>query len=204
MPKETFFNLPEEKRERILMAVVKEISRVPIDKISINKIIHDAEISRGSFYQYFIDKDDVIKYVTYDYIKNIRERVVESFRASEGDVFKAVEIILRGTMEYIIKSGNINFSKNILIQIKTDVEKNIDLAVNSTDCILKIFKENMDISKLKEKNNEAIDDLLQMIFSIFKETVTRIFYDINNAELEYERFVRQIEIIKWGAIKEIK
>ena len=204
MPKETFFNLPEEKRERILMAVVKEISRVPIDKISINKIIHDAEISRGSFYQYFIDKDDVIKYVTYDYIKNIRERVVESFRASEGDVFKAVEIILRGTMEYIIKSGNINFSKNILIQVKTDVEKTIDLAVNSTDCILKIFKENMDISKLKEKNNEAIDDLLQMIFSIFKETVTRIFYDINNAELEYERFVRQIEIIKWGAIKEIK
>ena len=204
MPKGTFFNLPEEKRERILMAVVKEISRVPIDKISINKIIHDAEISRGSFYQYFIDKDDVIKYVTYDYIKNIRERVVESFRASEGDVFKAVEIILRGTMEYIIKSGNINFSKNILIQVKTDVEKTIALAVNSTDCILKIFKENMDISKLKEKNNEAIDDLLQMIFSIFKETVTRIFYDINNAELEYERFVRQIEIIKWGAIKEIK
>ena len=40
-------------------AIMHELMRVPFSEISINKIIHEANISRGSFYQYFNDKYDL-------------------------------------------------------------------------------------------------------------------------------------------------
>ena len=61
MPKETFYNLPEDKKKRILDAAAEEIVRVPASEMSINKIIQKADISRGSFYQYFDDKHDLIQ-----------------------------------------------------------------------------------------------------------------------------------------------
>ncbi|MGN1132683.1 MAG: TetR/AcrR family transcriptional regulator, partial [Ruminococcus sp.] len=53
MIKKTFYNLPQAKQDRILASIKKEFDKAPLDKISINSIIKDAGISRGSFYQYF-------------------------------------------------------------------------------------------------------------------------------------------------------
>jgi len=53
MPTETFFNLPKEKQRRILDAAKKEFSRTSLKEASIANVIKDAEIPRGSFYQYF-------------------------------------------------------------------------------------------------------------------------------------------------------
>ena len=50
MPTVTFTNLPAEKRKTILDAARAEFSRVSIEEASINRIIKDAKISRGSFY----------------------------------------------------------------------------------------------------------------------------------------------------------
>ena len=59
MPTDTFFKLPEEKRERIIKAAVDEFARVPFSEASINRIVKAAGIPRGSFYQYFSDKEDL-------------------------------------------------------------------------------------------------------------------------------------------------
>ena len=66
MPTERFIRLPDEKKKVILEAAVDEFSRVPFDKVSINQIIKNAEISRGSFYTYFEDKMDVLRYIFQD------------------------------------------------------------------------------------------------------------------------------------------
>ena len=58
MPTERFLRLPKEKIEAIRIAAVKEFMRVPLEEASINRIVHDADISRGSFYTYFEDKDE--------------------------------------------------------------------------------------------------------------------------------------------------
>ncbi|MCK8824142.1 TetR/AcrR family transcriptional regulator [Fuchsiella alkaliacetigena] len=63
MPSETFFNLPEEKRERVLDAAIKEFAQHPYHKSSINRIVEEADIAKGSFYQYFSDKKDLFKYI---------------------------------------------------------------------------------------------------------------------------------------------
>lgn len=61
VPKETFFNLAEEKKEKIINAAKKEFKRVPLEQASIKNIVEDAGIARGSFYQYFESKEDLMR-----------------------------------------------------------------------------------------------------------------------------------------------
>ena len=61
MPKETFLKLPNEKKEKIIKAAQKEFERVPIEEVSIKNIVENAEIARGSFYQYFESKEDLLR-----------------------------------------------------------------------------------------------------------------------------------------------
>ncbi|QUI25155.1 TetR/AcrR family transcriptional regulator [Vallitalea pronyensis] len=62
MPKDTFFNLSEEKRQRIIDAAVLEFSKSHYNKVTIDGIVGCAEIPKGSFYQYFENKDDLYTY----------------------------------------------------------------------------------------------------------------------------------------------
>lgn len=63
MPKDTFFNLPENKKERILDAALDEFAEHSYHKASVNRIVKKADIAKGSFYQYFEDKKDLFKYI---------------------------------------------------------------------------------------------------------------------------------------------
>ncbi len=63
MPKSTFLNLPLEKREAIIGAAILEFKDNNFDSSSINKIVENSGISKGSFYQYFEDKKDLYKYI---------------------------------------------------------------------------------------------------------------------------------------------
>lgn len=63
MPQQTFFNLPEEKRQQILQVAIDEFAENDYDNVSISRIVARAGIAKGSFYQYFADKDDLYGYV---------------------------------------------------------------------------------------------------------------------------------------------
>lgn len=63
MPKETFFNLKMEKQQRIFQAALHEIAENGYDKASVTRIVKDAGIATGSFYQYFTDLEDLFVYV---------------------------------------------------------------------------------------------------------------------------------------------
>ncbi len=63
MPKDTFLNLSAEKRNRILNAAMSVFSKVHYKKVTIDRIVNDAGIPKGSFYQYFEDKDDLYQYL---------------------------------------------------------------------------------------------------------------------------------------------
>jgi AcrR family transcriptional regulator len=63
MPRQTFFNLPEEKREKIVNAAVDEFAEYGLENASTNRIVKNSGIAKGSFYQYFEDKQDVFMYL---------------------------------------------------------------------------------------------------------------------------------------------
>jgi len=63
MPKQTFLNLPEEKRNIIISAAIEEFAEYGLENASTNRIVANSGISKGSFYQYFEDKQDVFMYL---------------------------------------------------------------------------------------------------------------------------------------------
>lgn len=63
MPKDTFFNLPEDKRTLICDVAIDEFAEYPFDQASINRMVVKSGIAKGSFYQYFEDKKDLFLYV---------------------------------------------------------------------------------------------------------------------------------------------
>lgn len=92
MPSNTFFRLPEEKRQRLLNAAWEEFSRVSFADASINQIIHAANISRGSFYQYFTDKEDLTAYMLGEMRHYFSKLMWDILAEVEGDLFRAMVI----------------------------------------------------------------------------------------------------------------
>jgi AcrR family transcriptional regulator len=63
MPKDTFLNLPEQKRRLIEEAALDEFATWGFDNASINRIVAECQIAKGSFYQYFADKKDLFMHI---------------------------------------------------------------------------------------------------------------------------------------------
>ena len=63
MPKDTFLNLPQPKRLLIEEAAMDEFAAWGFDNASINRIVAECQIAKGSFYQYFEDKKDLFNHV---------------------------------------------------------------------------------------------------------------------------------------------
>lgn len=89
MPSTTFFNLPERKRQTLLQAARAEFARVPFDQVSINRIIRQAGISRGSFYMYFRDKEDLFCHLLDRHLEHLLDHMEQFLARREGDPFPA-------------------------------------------------------------------------------------------------------------------
>ena len=63
MPSQTFFNLPEPKREALIKIAIDEFSTLDYNSASISRIVKETGIAKGSFYQYFRDKKDLYLYL---------------------------------------------------------------------------------------------------------------------------------------------
>ena len=83
MPKDTFLNLSEDKKSKIINAAKKEFARVPIEEASIKNIVEEAEIARGSFYQYFESKEDLLKYILNSKAKNLEAFLKQSLQETK-------------------------------------------------------------------------------------------------------------------------
>lgn len=91
MPSERFCRLSAVKKQIIRQAAVREFARVPFEKVSINRIIQTADISRGSFYTYFEDKKDLLRWLFEDSTKNFENRCRASLEQTGGDYFAMLE-----------------------------------------------------------------------------------------------------------------
>ena len=84
MPTDTFFNLSKGKKDRVLQAAIAQFANKGYSKASVTQIVQDAKIAKGSFYQYFIDKKNLYKYIVklainkkLDYINDINDSKID-------------------------------------------------------------------------------------------------------------------------------
>lgn len=71
----------------------------PFDEASINRIVHQAEISRGSFYMYFTDKADLFRYLLQCYLDDLTQLMVQLLDREQGDLFAAFESLFQALVE---------------------------------------------------------------------------------------------------------
>ena len=60
MPRPRFFNLAPSARSRLLRIATKHFARRGLEGASLNEILAEAGISKGAYYYYFEDKDDLL------------------------------------------------------------------------------------------------------------------------------------------------
>ncbi|NLW53174.1 MAG: TetR/AcrR family transcriptional regulator [Tissierellia bacterium] len=58
MGKDTFYNLKDDKKEKILEVLKHVFAQKPFHKVTVKEIVDELGIARGSFYQYFEDLED--------------------------------------------------------------------------------------------------------------------------------------------------
>lgn len=202
MIKQTFYNLPETKRERIYQAIKTEFDRVPLDKISINSIIKEANISRGSFYQYFDDKGDLYDIFADRIMDSIKECFTNTLVKYKGDLFT--------TMEEVMSQ---HFAKVSQPKAKSQMQKFVPgVSVNAKSILDRIcersiiyFNElipNIDTRKFSFDNSpEDIRILFEMLMSISKNAIFDVlFMDIDTDEA-IKILNKKLKIIKNGCLK---
>src|SRR5699024_8904680 len=123
LPKQTFFNLSDEKRNTLIDAAMKEFSRVPFADASISNIVKDAEISRGSFYQYFEDKEDVFFYLLKEDSNRRDALFVESLKAKNGDILLALDEMFKEMLDELDNKNRQHFYRNVFTHLNYKIEK---------------------------------------------------------------------------------
>ncbi len=202
MIKQTFYNLPKTKRERIYQAIKTEFDRVPLDKISINSIIKEANISRGSFYQYFDDKGDLYDIFADRVMDSIKECFTNTLVKYKGDLFATTEEVM-----------SLHFIKVSQPKAKSQMQKFVPgVSVNAKSILDRIcersityFNEltpNIDTRKFSFDNSpEDIRILFEMLLSISKNAIFDVlFMDIDTDEA-IKIFNKKLKIVKNGCLK---
>ena len=115
MPTERFNKLPEEKKKAIRDAAMEECIRVPFEKVSINKIIQNAGKSRGSFYTYFEDKRDVVRYIFSDTADKLKDFWTTSVVSNGGDLWSASEELLDQAITFAQKGKTFQMLQSFVL-----------------------------------------------------------------------------------------
>ncbi len=202
MPTNTFFNLSEEKKNKILKAANKEFARVPLEQASIKNIVEDAEIARGSFYQYFEDKQDLFEYLMTLKIGNMQKNLFDMIERENGNIIN----IFINIYDHLIQVGkvrknnkffrqifeNVKTSDNLML-IKKDVTKN---KIEQT--LYELYNKNKDI--LNVKNEEEFKLVIEMLFAITRRRIVASF-KCNDLDEARKDFLKEIEFLKNGIQK---
>lgn len=116
MPKALFFEINAQKKERILEAAIREFSSRKYAEASINQIIKEADISRGSFYQYFEDKDDLYFYIISTVVNETAYAFLKDFLASQpDDIFAVYEALFTYNLHLLSDQKYQAFFKNMYL-----------------------------------------------------------------------------------------
>lgn len=201
MPKQTFFNLKEDKKEKIEKALIKEFSRNSFEKASISNIILEANIPRGSFYQYFEDKEDAIYYIIDKYLEKEKNKIYQYLLRNKGDIFETAVNIYEDMAKITERDENERLFKNILQEVK---KNNINIFGECKE----MLRSKRTIGKMINKEELKIenDDDLQYFLKILNAIVRAISMEVVLKKITFEegkqRLIREIEILKKGMKKQ--
>src|SRR5438270_282822 len=100
MPTETWWNLPSEKRERVTRAAMIEFGKRGFSAGSLNVIAREADIAKGSLFQYFDDKLDMFTTISEAGVETIRDAALDGIDVENDEFFPALRHIVRNWLTF--------------------------------------------------------------------------------------------------------
>ena len=100
MPKETWWNLPDAKRDRIVHAAMVEFGAKGFSAGSLNVVAREAHIAKGSLFQYFTDKLDLFATVCEVGSDRIEREVLGSTTIDGLPYFEMLRTVLPRWVRY--------------------------------------------------------------------------------------------------------
>lgn len=202
MPTQRFLQLPQEKQRRIFDATVAELSRVPLDEASINKIVQAAGIPRGSFYQYFSDKEDLLGYILAGYRDTMEHKVLQSLKGHKGDVFEVSRLALTETIRFGTQGDNYSFCRNIFTQFKlSDQADSVLLHFNARELLLRLLP-HLDLTHFKTQDEADVLDILDIVLLLLRRAIVRVFSHIEDSEQILQDYDKELGWLKYGILQE--
>lgn len=192
MPKDTFYNLNDDKKRRIFDAAVQEFSTRRFSEASLNQIVKAAKIPWGSFYQYFADKEDIYLYMLEEISQQKNEILGnEKTLDPDADIF---ETIIQRTRQSL-KLGKIRpeyTDIGMLFEIDNS-DFIMQLRITSAEKYIKIIERDKQRGLIKPGIDSEL--VINMIFTFGLNEYFRCGFD----ETRYlEKLEGAIQIIKEG------
>ncbi|MCI2106379.1 MAG: TetR/AcrR family transcriptional regulator [Intestinimonas sp.] len=166
MPSTTFFNLPEEKRQRLLAAARSEFAHVPYPDVSINQIIRGAGIPRGSFYMYFQDKADLFRYLLQCHNEQFESELCLLLREHHGDLFAAAMALfdhIRDEKQSSLGTQKYEFMSQVIRLNQQLWSADLAAACASAHAGTPAFLALIDTSRLDLRGPEDLRDMLHIL-----------------------------------------
>ncbi|WP_445506166.1 TetR/AcrR family transcriptional regulator [Niallia sp. 03190] len=184
MPTPTFFNLSENKKNLIIKAAVDEFFEKGYEKMSIAKMIDKAKIPRGSFYQYFEDKQDLYTFIIINIIGSKKHSYFENSNIDEMDFLDIIkELFVRGINFYKDEPKLASIAIEFLNIKDRELKRNI---LGDSQKVGHVFLKNLieDRKRLGEISKEI--DTVMLIYFINTINSSFVDYFIEHKNLSIE------------------
>jgi AcrR family transcriptional regulator len=131
VPKETFFKIADDKRERLLREAARLFAERGFNQTDMAQLASRAGVAKGSIYNYFENKEDLYLYVCRDGMRRSREAIYgrmdpgwNVYRQIEH-IFRQGALFVRSHPEYLILYANISSAgmERFSVQMSREVEK---------------------------------------------------------------------------------
>lgn len=203
LPKQTFFNLPIEKRESLISAAMKEFSRVPLSEASIANIIKDAAIPRGSFYQYFEDKEDIFYFLLEEYSSTLNQRFRSILVKEDGDLIPTFIESYRMMLESIQNKEFRYFFKNAFLNMNYRIENTISKSISEekrNSRFAEVAKlVNMDLLNIQHESE--LFHVVKIIRAVTFQNLIQVFALDLSMEESIKNYSLDLHLIKNGVYK---
>jgi len=204
MPTERFLRLPTEKMEVIRNAAIKELKRVSPEGVSINKIIQDAEISRGAFYTYFEDKFDLVRWLISDKIKEHQSFYEACMNQYGGNIWRVFDEVLKRDIEEAEQGDYVDIVENLvqsslfagMMQENMDADRTEEFSCNKMLNLNKLYQIlDREVCSL---DLQGFCDLMELHMIILMITLKSVLKDKVAAENAVNYYKRHMRILEYG------
>lgn len=202
MPKDTFFNLPKEKQEKLMEVAIEEFAKNGYQKCSIQTIADRAGVAKGSMYQYFDSKKELFFYIL-DLAGQKKMEIASNIMKGNPNqsFFDLMEAMFIIGMQFAAQHPELyRIYQDIQKTAPHEIRKEFDEKIESIgrqyykDLINKAIKQG-DIRK------DIDDRLISFTFYTLLKSFSDFLLEITDLsdDAEHKKYIRQfIEVIKNG------